>query len=70
VPVTLSEEESASLRAWARHRKTSQSLATRSRTVLACAEGKSNTAVAEELGLSRPTVARWRNRSSPRAWRG
>ena len=34
----------------------------RSRIVLACAEGKSNICVAEGLGVSRPTVTKWRNR--------
>jgi transposase len=58
----LSDEESMTLRAWARRPKTAQSLALRSRIVLACAEGGNNTRVAEDLGVSRPTVTKWRNR--------
>jgi transposase len=62
VEMRLSDEEGMALRAWARRPKTAQALALRSRIVLACAEGKSNTMVAEDLGVSRPTVTKWRNR--------
>jgi transposase len=37
-------------------------LALRARIVLACAEGRSNTAVAAQLGISRTTVRKWRDR--------
>jgi transposase len=37
-------------------------LALRARIVLACAEGRSNTAVAARLGVNRATVTRWRAR--------
>jgi transposase len=59
-PVVLSPEERQVLEGWALRRKTS--LALRSRIVLACAEGGSNTEVAAALGVSRPTVAKWRSR--------
>jgi transposase len=62
VEVRLSDEERVTLWAWAGRRKTAQALAARSRIVLACAEGKSNTRVAEELGVGRPMVTKWRNR--------
>jgi transposase len=52
------------LEGWARRRKTAQALALRSRIVLACAEGGSNTDVAAGLGISRATVAKWRSRFS------
>ena len=42
-------------------------LALRARIVLACAEGRSNTAVAARLGISRTTVRKWRDRFL--AWR-
>ncbi|SBW24396.1 hypothetical protein FDG2_4136 [Candidatus Protofrankia californiensis] len=37
-------------------------LALRSRIVLACSDGGSNTQVAEDLGVARATVAKWRGR--------
>ena len=47
---------------WARRPKSSQQLALRSRIVLACAEGHTNTAVAELLGINKVTVGKWRAR--------
>jgi transposase len=45
-------------------------LALRCRIVLACAEGASNQAVAERLGISRPTVTKWRSRFVARRLEG
>ncbi len=59
-PLELGSEERETLDRWARRPKTAQALALRARLVLACAEGKSNTAVAEEFGVTRPTVGKWR----------
>ena len=39
-----------------------QALALRSRIVLECASGAANTVVAERIGVSRPTVGKWRAR--------
>lgn len=61
-PLTLINEERKTLEAWARRPKTAQALAQRARIVLGCADGKTNTAVAEELGVSMPTVGKWRSR--------
>ncbi len=61
-PLVLSTEERQVLEGWARRRKTSQALALRSRIVLASADGKSVTAVAADLGVSRDTVRKWRGR--------
>src|SRR5512143_2861955 len=61
-PVELSSAEREVLEGWARRRKTAQALAVRSRIVLACADGGTNTGVAEQLGISRGTVAKWRRR--------
>ena len=58
----LSGDERRTLENWARRRKTAQGLALRARIVLACAEGRNNTAVAARLGVSRPTVTKWRAR--------
>jgi len=58
----LRAEERQVLEAWARRRKTAQALALRSRIVLACAAGAANTQVADAVGVSRATVAKWRSR--------
>ena len=60
--IELSEGEREQLVRWARRRRTAAGLATRSRIVLACAQGKSNSEVARRLELSRPTVSKWRAR--------
>ncbi|WP_460407336.1 helix-turn-helix domain-containing protein [Actinophytocola sediminis] len=61
LPVLLADERQV-LKGWARRRMTVQALALRSRIVLACAENDNNGQVAEQLGVSRNTVSRWRNR--------
>ncbi|WP_068403591.1 IS630 family transposase [Kribbia dieselivorans] len=58
----LTDDERGQLVRWARRRKSSQALALRSRIVLECATGDANTVVAERLGVSRPTVGKWRSR--------
>jgi len=62
VVIELSVGEREELERWARRRRSAAGLAQRSRIVLACAEGASNTAVAERIGVSVPTVRRWRGR--------
>src|ERR1700722_12552343 len=61
-PLVLSEAERRTLENWAKRRKPAQGLAVRARIVLACAEGRSNTAVAARLRGRRGTVAKWRSR--------
>ena len=61
-PLVLSEAERRTLQGWATRRKSAQGLALRARIVLACAEGRSNIAVAARLGVSRGTVTKWRAR--------
>jgi len=64
-PLVLSAEEVTTLEQWARRPKTAQALALRSRIVLRRAQGQgtaSNTVVADEVGVQRGTVAKWRSR--------
>jgi len=58
----LTAEERETLQRWARRPKTAQALALRARMVLACAEGRSNTAVSAALRLCKQTVGKWRGR--------
>jgi transposase len=60
--LTLTAEERETLQGWAQRPKTAQALALRARIVLACAEGKSNTAVSSALRLCKQTVGKWRGR--------
>ena len=68
--LVLTEEEHETLARWARRPKSPQSLALRSRIVLACAEGKTNQAVAAELGCARRRWASGGRGSWPSGWRG
>ena len=70
VPVTLTDDEQRTLEAWSRRRKTAQALAQRSRIVLACAAGASNSAVAADLGVSRDMVSKWRARFAEKRLKG
>ena len=70
VVIELSDEERGRLEAWSRRRSTAQALALRSRIVLAAAQGAANGEIAERLGISRPTVTKWRNRFSERRLEG
>jgi len=58
----LSGEERETLQRWARRPRSAQALALRSRIVLACADGASNTEVAARLGINKLTVGKWRAR--------
>ena len=62
VALDLTEEEREQLVRWSRRAKSAQSLALRSRIVLACADGTANKAVAATLGCSPATVGKWRAR--------
>ena len=58
----LTDAEREMLGRWSRRASSAQALASRSRIILACAEGLSNVEVAERLRVSRPTVGKWRAR--------
>lgn len=61
-PLQLSREERETLERWVRRPPSAQALCLRARIVLACAQGKSNTQVAQHMHLSKPTVGKWRGR--------
>jgi transposase len=60
--LSVTDEEREQLGRWSRRAKSAQSLALRSRIVLACAEGLDNTSVAARVGCSAATVGKWRAR--------
>ena len=64
VPIVLTDDEREQLLAWSRRPSSAQAIALRSRVALACADaaGAPNGLIAEELGVSRNTVKKWRNR--------
>jgi len=64
VPIVLGDDERKQLQAWVRRPSSAQALAARSRIVLACADAPAatNGEIAEEIGVSRGMVGKWRNR--------
>lgn len=58
----LSAEERDSLLRLVRRRKSAQALALRANIVLKCADNFTNQQVAESLGVTAPTVGKWRGR--------
>ncbi len=60
--LVVSPSERETLTNWARRPKTAQALALRSRIILACATGATNTDVAEKIGVTKQMVGKWRAR--------
>lgn len=60
--LVVSTEQREQLEAWTRRRKTAQALALRARIILHSAESRHDGEVAEQLGVTRQTVGRWRRR--------
>jgi len=60
--LTLTEAERESLQNWALRPKSAQALALRARMILICAEGHTNTQVAQKLPVRIQTVCKWRQR--------
>jgi len=60
--LVLSDEQREQLQGWARSRSLPSGLVNRVRIVLLAAEGIDNKQVAARLGLSQPTVGKWRRR--------
>ena len=61
-PLSIGPDERTVLERWTRRPTTAQALAQRARLILACAEGKTNTVVAQELGVTKQMVGKWRAR--------
>ena len=70
VTIVLSDAERVELERRVRRRKSSHGAARRARIVLLAAEGLSNSAIAEKLGVSRLTVGTWRRRFAGRRFCG
>ena len=68
--LVLTDDEQVELERMARRPKSSQRLALRAKIVLACGAGNSNSAVAAKLGVSMPTVGKWRQRFVDRRMEG
>lgn len=66
VRIELSDGERTELQARVRGRKTAHGDAVRAEIVLRAAEGMTNPAIAERLGVTRVTVASWRKRFAAR----
>jgi transposase len=62
VRIELNEVERGDLEARTRRRKIARADAMRAAIVLLAADGKTNLAIAEQLGVTRVTVATWRRR--------
>ena len=60
--LVLTDEERQTLERWTRRPTTAQALAQRARIVRSCAAGALNQTVAVDIGVTRLTVGRWRQR--------
>ncbi|MFO0146417.1 MAG: helix-turn-helix domain-containing protein, partial [Betaproteobacteria bacterium] len=60
--IALTDEQKAELTRLSRSGRTSVRLAQRARIVLLAAQGLQNKQIAEQLGIGRVQVARWRDR--------
>ena len=58
----ISDEDRLTLTSWTRSSSVSAGHAERAAIVLACAEGAGTSETARRLGVSRPTVIKWRDR--------
>lgn len=61
-PIQLQDTDRKHLQKWVNGRNTPRSLIERSHIVLLAADGQANTQIAAQVGVSRPTVIRWRQR--------
>jgi transposase len=68
--ITPTDDDRTILERWSRSRSTEARLVERARIVLLAAEGRENKDIAAELGITRATVARWRDRFAARGVAG
>src|SRR6266436_4940216 len=68
--ITLTDQDRVTLERWSRSRSTAARLVERARIVLLAAEGRENKDIAVELGITRATVGRWRDRFAERGIAG
>jgi transposase len=61
-PLTISDEDRVTLVSWTRSTSVTAGHAARAAIVLACADGSGTSETARTLGVSRPTVIKWRDR--------
>ena len=61
-PVVVTDEDRVVLERWSKRPKTPMSVAQRARIVLLAADGLTNNAVAERVGVNQATVVKWRKR--------
>ena len=62
----MTPDQRRTLEAWVNAKTTPQRVVLRSRVCLSAADGRSNNAIAKELGISRPTIILWRARFEKR----
>lgn len=58
----LTDQERQTLQSWVRRPKSGQALALRSRMILLCADGNTNTGVTQQIHVRIQTVCKWRHR--------
>jgi len=61
-PLQVSREERETRERWVRRPTSAQALSLRARIILSCAQGKTNTEVAQQMRLAKPTGGKWRSR--------
>lgn len=61
-PLSLGVDQREVLERWTRRPTTAQALAQRARLILACADGKNNSTVAAQFGVTKQMVGKWRAR--------
>lgn len=68
--ITLTDEDRKTLEHWSRGRSTPARLVLRAKIVLKAAEGLPNNLIAEQLGIDRVLVGRWRKRFAEKGLSG